>query len=85
MSGYYDIRFHATGNTGVVGDETGTSPSTSGDDYQRLTQPSDSSSVRLQDLKPDTTYSAELIPQSNEHVFNTLSVTFKTKPGGVEF
>ncbi|XP_026224579.1 von Willebrand factor A domain-containing protein 1 isoform X2 [Anabas testudineus] len=80
MSGYYDIRFHATGNTGVVGDETGTSPSTSGDDYQRLTQPSDSSSVRLQDLKPDTTYSAELIPQSNEHVFNTLSVTFKTKP-----
>lgn len=83
LTGHYEIRFRpvATGSTGGGGDGTLTSPSTSGGHYQRLTEPSDSSSARLTELKPDTTYSAELIPQSNEIGFNPLSVTFTTKPG----
>lgn len=83
LTGYYEIRFGQVpaGGPGTGGGGgSGTSPSTGGSQYQRLTQPADSSSVRLTGLKPDTTYSATLTPESNEQAFNTLAVTFTTKP-----
>ncbi|MEQ2267082.1 hypothetical protein XENORESO_001480 [Xenotaenia resolanae] len=81
LPGYYEIRFgqvHTGG--GGSGGGTGTSPSIGGSQYQRLTQPAESNSIKLTGLKPDTTYSVNLIPESNELTFNTLSTTFKTKP-----
>ncbi|XP_068190940.1 von Willebrand factor A domain-containing protein 1 [Antennarius striatus] len=83
LTGYYEIRFGPT-STGVPGGGggggPGTSPSTGGSQYQRLTQSVDSSSARLTSLKPDTTYTATLTPKSTEQSFNTLSVSFTTKP-----
>ncbi|XP_056130178.1 von Willebrand factor A domain-containing protein 1 [Lampris incognitus] len=83
LRGYYEIRFGLV-PTGGRGDgavsRTDTSPSTSGGHYQRLTRPSNSSTVKLTGLSPDSTYTATLTPQSNEHVLNPLSVTFTTKP-----
>lgn len=83
LTGYYEIRFSSlptAGTGGSGGGGTGTSPSTSGGHYQRLTKSADSSTARLTGLKPDTTYTATLTPESNEQAFNTLSVTFTTKP-----
>lgn len=82
LTGYYEIRFGQvpTGGAGGSGG-SGTSPSTGGSQYQRLVQPAESNSIRLTDLKPDTTYSVRLTPESNEHAFNALSVSFTTKPG----
>ncbi|XP_019718708.1 von Willebrand factor A domain-containing protein 1 [Hippocampus comes] len=81
LAGYYEIRFGPlpSGGTGTGGSGPGTSPSTGGSHYQRLVQSSDSDSVRLTGLKPDTTYTATLTPESNEQAFNTLSVTFTTQ------
>lgn len=81
LTGYYEIRFGPlpSGGTGSGGG-AGTSPSTGGSQYQRITQSADSSTARLTGLKPDTTYTATLTPESNEQAFNTLSVTFTTKP-----
>lgn len=81
LTGYYEIRFGPvpSGGTGAGGG-TGTSPSTGGSQYQRITQNADASTARLTGLKPDTTYTATLTPESNEQAFNTLSVTFTTKP-----
>ncbi|XP_037540300.1 von Willebrand factor A domain-containing protein 1 [Nematolebias whitei] len=81
LTGYYEIRFGQipTGGAGGGGG-SGTSPSTGGSQYQRLVQPAESNSIRLTDLKPDTTYSVRLTPESNEHAFNALSVSFTTKP-----
>ncbi|XP_034552078.1 von Willebrand factor A domain-containing protein 1 [Notolabrus celidotus] len=82
LTGYYEIRFGPapTGGTGSGGTAgTGTSPSTGGGQYQRLTQSADSNTARLTGLKPDTTYTATLTPESNEQAFNTLSVSFTTK------
>lgn len=83
LTGYYEIRFGPvpSGGTGGAGGGTGTSPSTGGSQYQRLSQSADSSSARLTGLKPDTTYTATLTPETNEQAFNTLSVSFTTKPG----
>lgn len=88
LRGYYEVRFgplvtQVPGSGG--GAETGTSPSTGGSQYQRLVQPADSSTARLIGLKPDTTYSVTLIPESNEHSFNALTATFTTKPGEITF
>lgn len=81
LTGYYEIRLGSLTDTGDgQGGGTGTSPSTSGTHYQRITQSADSSSARLTGLTPDTTYTATLTPESNEQAFNTLSVTFTTKP-----
>ncbi|KAM4609851.1 von Willebrand factor A domain-containing protein 1 [Polymixia lowei] len=83
LKGYYEIRFGAV-LTGGVGEDgvggPGTSPSTSGSQYQRLTQPTDSSTAKLTGLKPDTTYIATLTPESNEQLLKPLAVTFTTKP-----
>uniref|UniRef100_A0A3Q3WPH0 von Willebrand factor A domain-containing protein 1 n=1 Tax=Mola mola TaxID=94237 RepID=A0A3Q3WPH0_MOLML len=83
LTGYYEVLFGplATGGTGGGGGSiTGTSPSTGGSQYQKIIQRADSSSARLTGLKPDTTYTATLTPESNEQSFNALSVTFTTKP-----
>lgn len=82
LTGFYDIRFGPTpgGGTGGGTGGPGTSPSVGGGQYQRFTQTADSSSVKLTGLKPDTTYVATLTPESNVQAFNTLSVTFTTKP-----
>ncbi|XP_020491654.1 von Willebrand factor A domain-containing protein 1 [Labrus bergylta] len=83
LTGFYEIRFGPvpTGGTGAGGTGgTGTSPSTGGSQYQRITQNADSSTTRLTGLKPDTTYTATLTPESNEQSFNTLFATFTTKP-----
>ncbi len=89
LTGYYEIRFAPLRTGGEAGGGggggTGTSPSVSGGHYQRLTQSADSSSARLTGLKPDTTYTATLTPESNEQAFNKLSVTFTTKPGWAIF
>jgi len=85
LTGYYEIRFSSLspGEAGGGGGEAGTSPSTSGAHYQRLTKSAESSTARLTGLKPDTTYTATLTPESNDQAFNTLSITFATKPGWV--
>ncbi|XP_026189046.1 von Willebrand factor A domain-containing protein 1 [Mastacembelus armatus] len=80
LMGYYEIRFNPVTAGGGGGSGTGTSPSTGINYYQRLTQSADSSTAKLIDLKADTTYRATLTPTSNEQAFNTLSVTFTTKP-----
>lgn len=83
LTGYYEVRFGQVptgGAGGGGGGGSGTSPSTSGSQYQRLIQSADSSTATLTGLKPDTTYTATLIPESNEQSFNELSVTFTTKP-----
>ncbi|XP_060930389.1 von Willebrand factor A domain-containing protein 1 [Limanda limanda] len=82
LTGYYEIRFGPvqTGGSTSGGGGTGTSPSTGGSHYERLTQSADSSSARLTGLKPDTTYTATLTPESNQQAFNTLSVDFTTNP-----
>ncbi|XP_029579136.1 von Willebrand factor A domain-containing protein 1 [Salmo trutta] len=83
LTGYYEIRFGPAPSLGVserVAGGPGTSSSTSGSQYQRLTRPGDSSTARLMGLKPDTTYMATLTPKSNLQVLNPLSVTFTTKP-----
>lgn len=81
LTGYYEVRFRPvpTGGAGGGGG-TGTSPSTGGSAYQRLIQSADSSTARLTGLKPETTYTATLTPESNEIAFTPLSVTFTTKP-----
>ncbi|KAK5923275.1 hypothetical protein CgunFtcFv8_000258 [Champsocephalus gunnari] len=83
LNGYYEIRFGPvlTGGGGDGGaGGSGTSPSTGGGDHQRITQSADSSTARLTGLKPDTTYTATLTPESNDQAFNMLSVTFTTQP-----
>lgn len=47
----------------------------------RRTLTGDSSRAELKNLQPDTTYTASLRPESNQAVFNTLTVTFTTFPG----
>ncbi|KAG7246886.1 hypothetical protein CRUP_033859, partial [Coryphaenoides rupestris] len=83
LPGYYEIRFGpvptGTGVGGAGG--SGTSPSTGGSQYQRLVRPADTSVAELTGLKPGTTYTATLTPESNENVLTPLSVTFTTKPG----
>lgn len=85
LTGFYEVRFAPvqTGGAGGGGGGSGTSPSTGGIQYQRLIQGADSNTARLTGLKPDTTYTATLTPESNEQSFNALSVTFKTKPGKI--
>lgn len=68
---------------GGPGGGTGTSPSIGGSQYHRLNIASGSSDTKLTKLKPDTTYTATVTPESNEQAFNPLSVTFRTKPGWV--
>lgn len=82
VRGHYDVRFGPvpTGGGGGGGG-TGTSPSTGGGQYQRLIESADSSSTRLTGLKPDTTYTVTLTPESNELSFEALTTTFRTKPG----
>ncbi|XP_026776441.1 von Willebrand factor A domain-containing protein 1 isoform X2 [Pangasianodon hypophthalmus] len=81
-TGYYDIRFgpvhsgHTEGSTAG----SGTDQSIAVRHYQRITRPGDSSSARLSNLYPDTTYNVTLIPQSNLDVFNTLHAIFTTQP-----
>ncbi|XP_047465374.1 von Willebrand factor A domain-containing protein 1 [Mugil cephalus] len=79
LRGHYEIRFSQV-VTGVGGGGgNGTSPTYGGNPYTRIIQPADSSTATLTGLKPDTTYTATLIPETNEQAFNSLSVTFKTK------
>lgn len=47
----------------------------------RRTLPFDSTSVELTNLQPDTTYTVSLHPESNQMLFNTLTVNFTTLPG----
>ncbi|KAK2825413.1 hypothetical protein Q7C36_019340 [Tachysurus vachellii] len=81
-TGYYDIRFgpvysgHAEGYT----PGSRTVPSTSPGHHQRITRPGNTSSARLRNLRPNTTYNVTLIPQSNLGIFNTLHTTFITQP-----
>ncbi|KAK2851073.1 hypothetical protein Q5P01_007349 [Channa striata] len=80
LRGYYDIVFSPVSTGGDGGGGTGTSPSTGGALYEKVTQSADSSSVKLTGLKANTTYTATLTPESNEQKFNKLSVTFTTQP-----
>ena len=65
-SGFYELWYNSMRNT-----NTETRRNLSGG----------SSFVELTDLQPDTTYTAFLRPESNERLFNTLSVIFTTLPG----
>ncbi|KAL1021117.1 hypothetical protein UPYG_G00009030 [Umbra pygmaea] len=80
LNGYYEIRFGPVSSTSGGGGRPGTSPSTSGGQYQRLIESKDSSTARLTGLMPDTTYTATLTPESNLQVLKPISVTFNTKP-----
>ncbi|XP_053499666.1 von Willebrand factor A domain-containing protein 1 [Ictalurus furcatus] len=81
-TGYYDIRFGPvhSGHTETSMKENGTDQSTAVSPYQRITRPGNSSSTRLSNLRPDTTYNVSLIPRSNLEAFNTLHTTFTTQP-----
>ncbi|XP_078104657.1 von Willebrand factor A domain-containing protein 1-like isoform X1 [Sander vitreus] len=50
------------------------------DTETRRILPGDSSWVELTKLQPETTYTAALRPESNQRLFNTLSVNFTTLP-----
>lgn len=65
-SGYYEISYNSLGKAG---------PET------KRTLSGNSSWVELTNLQPDTTYTAALHPESNQRLFNTLSVNFTTLPG----
>ncbi|KAK1900849.1 von Willebrand factor A domain containing protein 1 [Dissostichus eleginoides] len=64
-SGYYEISYNSLGKAG---------PET------KRTLSGNSSWVELTNLQPDTTYTAALHPESNQRLFNTLSVNFTTLP-----
>ncbi|XP_042261969.1 von Willebrand factor A domain-containing protein 1-like isoform X3 [Thunnus maccoyii] len=64
-SGFYELWYNSMLNTNT---ET------------RYNLPGGSSFVELTNLQPDTTYTASLRPESNERLFNTLSVIFTTLP-----
>lgn len=80
VTGHYDVRFGPVPTGGGGGGGGGTSPSTGGGQYQRLIKSADSSSTKLTGLKPDTTYTVTLTPESNELSFSPLTTTFRTKP-----
>lgn len=65
-SGFYELWYNSMLNTNT---ET------------RQNLPGGSSFAELTNLQPDTTYTASLRPESNERLFNTLSVIFTTLPG----
>ncbi|KAJ8265044.1 hypothetical protein COCON_G00141430 [Conger conger] len=79
-TGYYDIRFGPapTAGSGQPSTSIGTSTSTGGGPWRKLTRPGDTSSARLSDLKPGTTYKATLTPESNLEYVKPLSVSFTT-------
>ncbi|XP_033482059.1 von Willebrand factor A domain-containing protein 1-like isoform X1 [Epinephelus lanceolatus] len=64
-SGYYELSYNSMQET---------------DTKTRRVLPGDSSWVELTNLQPDTTYTATLHPESNQRLFNTLSVNFTTLP-----
>ncbi|XP_051932636.1 von Willebrand factor A domain-containing protein 1-like isoform X2 [Hippocampus zosterae] len=66
LSGYYDLWYSTTGNTHAEA---------------RHILPGESSTVELTELRPETTYSAFLRPESNKRLFNTLTVSFTTLSG----
>lgn len=63
-SGYYEISYNSLGKAG---------PET------KRTLSGNSNWVELTNLQPDTTYTAALHPESNQRLFNTLSVNFTTR------
>ncbi|XP_069393421.1 von Willebrand factor A domain-containing protein 1-like isoform X2 [Paralichthys olivaceus] len=63
--GYYELWYYSMLNT---------------DPETRRIVSSDSSQAELRNLQPDTTYKAYLRPESNQRMFDTLSVTFTTLP-----
>ncbi len=65
-SGYYELRYNSVRKR---------------DPETRRILPGDASWVELSNLQPDTTYTASLRPESNQRLFNTLSVQFTTLPG----
>lgn len=65
-SDYYELRYNSVWKT---------EPET------RHILPGDSSWVELTNLHPDTTYTASLHAESNQRLFNTLSVNFTTLSG----
>ncbi|XP_059184367.1 von Willebrand factor A domain-containing protein 1-like [Centropristis striata] len=64
-SGYYELSYNSIGRR---------------DPDTRRTLSGDASSIELTQLQPDTTYTATLRPESNQRLFNTLSVSFTTLP-----
>ncbi|XP_044069979.1 von Willebrand factor A domain-containing protein 1-like isoform X1 [Siniperca chuatsi] len=64
-SGYYELRYNSVWKT---------------DPETRRILPGVSSWAELTNLQPDTTYTASLRPESNQRLFNTLSVNFTTLP-----
>ncbi|XP_070703441.1 von Willebrand factor A domain-containing protein 1-like isoform X2 [Pempheris klunzingeri] len=64
-SGYYDFRYNTVEKTSRE---------------SRRVLPDTSSWVELTNLQPDTSYTASLRPESNQRLFNTLSVNFTTLP-----
>ncbi|KAJ8257727.1 hypothetical protein GJAV_G00189030 [Gymnothorax javanicus] len=82
-TGYYDIRFGPASTTGSIASQHGrssggTSTSTSGGQWRKLTRPGDSNFATLNDLKPGTSYKATLTPESNLEYVKPLSVSFTT-------
>lgn len=85
-TGYYDIRFgpDPSAGSGAAHDgrpRPGTSTSTSGVQWRKITRPGDSSFAKLNDLKPGTAYKATLTPESNLDYVKPLSVSFTTLSG----
>ncbi|XP_071349421.1 von Willebrand factor A domain-containing protein 1-like [Trachinotus anak] len=64
-SGYYEVRYNSILKT---------------EPESRRTLSGGSSWVELTNLQPDTTYTASLRPESNQRLFDTLSVDFTTLP-----
>ncbi|XP_061543802.1 von Willebrand factor A domain-containing protein 1-like [Phycodurus eques] len=65
LSGYYELWYNTVGNAHAEA---------------RRILPGQTSSVALTELQPQTTYSAFLRPESNQRLFNTLTVSFTTLP-----
>lgn len=64
-NGYYELLYNSVRET---------------DPETRRVLPATSSFIELTNLHPDTAYTASLRPESNQRLFNTLSVNFTTLP-----
>ncbi|KAM9444611.1 von Willebrand factor A domain-containing protein 1 [Clarias gariepinus] len=80
-TGYYDIRFGPvhSGQQEVDPGSSGTDQSIAPGSFQKITRPGNSSSAKLINLRPNTTYNVTLIPHSNFEFFNTLHTVFTTQ------
>lgn len=72
--GFYELYYGPDPSHGTMG-------SVNKESDRKLIIPGDFSWTELNNLEPDTIYTARLIPETNIHNIKPLNVTFRTLPG----